>query len=177
MAETWDNDFEICDCKKKGCGCAGGRMSFAGPYMHVLHSGRPKTIYEWGPGFSTGIALGFGCSVFAIEHHPKYVPTIPNNDTFKCTRVQLLDDAYVTPWEAADLYFVDGRRRAACVVRTLQRCAENELPAVLCLHDAQRARYQEALRKWPHVRFLSRGFAVASFCLDQIKDIPKGEHL
>ena len=178
MGKTWDNEFETCDCKNRHCGCSGGRMSLAGPYQRVLRVVKPRYVYEWGPGFSTGIAIGFCIPVIAVEHDKKYIPNIPFNDQLHCIHAKMQSEQYVEPQTDAELFLVDGRRRAECIRRVLRRYTdgtEKPFSPVLCLHDAQRTRYHKALREWPHVRFLARGFAVAALEPYRIAGIDKGE--
>lgn len=164
MSEHWDNPFDTCDCSRSDtCRCGGRVWDFIPTYRRVLQYYRPRWVYEWGPGISTAMALGAGASVWAVEHDERYATQIaPIPDVYTCDHIELDDDAYVVPQDLeADIYFVDGRRRAECVVNVALMAIGRR--SILCLHDAQRERYQYALGHWKYVKFLTRGFAVASF--------------
>lgn len=166
---TWDSQFDPCACPDK-CACGGVTTSTMAPYMRVLRNYRPRTVYEWGPGYSTMLAVGSGAVVQSVEHDQHFADMLPQSRGFHVCRVVPLDsDEYIAA-QPAELYFVDGRRRAECIIKALE-CAKQQpsREAVLCLHDAQRDRYHEALRQWTHVRFLLRGFAVAG-----LTKIPEG---
>lgn len=156
----WDNPFEPCACPR-GCVCGGFMRSYAMAYKRVLQVARPYLVFEWGPGHNSRLAVKAGARVFAVEHQEKFVPKDLPAIKFSCRVVPLESDDYVriSPYEHADLFFVDGRRRADCIRAVRSRCLDR---AVLCLHDAQRSRYHEALKSFPYVKFLERGFAVAS---------------
>lgn len=134
--------------------------TFEGDYAAVLAALRPRKVFEWGPGWSTRMALAAGAVVVAVEHDRRWVPQIAApRGQFRCRLAALYSPEYVTVDADADVYFIDGRRRAECVNAVHTHAKPS---AVVCLHDAQRERYHRALQGWEYVRFLSRGFAVAS---------------
>ncbi len=61
----------------------------------------------------------------------------------------------------SDLFFVDSRRRAQCL-RAIYSLRRQNPELVVCLHDAQRSRYHQALALFEYVQFFSRGFATAT---------------
>lgn len=155
---TYDAEH-TCRCRKRNCGCSGGIHSYAHHYRAVLAKRRPRTVVEWGPGLNTQLALDAGAQqVVSVEHQQAY---LYQGD---CERVEsrlcaLNSKDYVSPphLDSADLFFVDGRRRVECL---MQICRHAKPSAVICLHDAQRRRYFEALQLFEHVRFPQFGFAV-----------------
>lgn len=137
------------------CACGGGVQSYLWEYTALVARLRPSYIQEWGPGPNTCVGLAAGAAVVTVEDKREYVPPPMPDLTIREFCADTPDYVKAFP---ADLYFVDARRRVACMENILDR-AEGDV--VMCLHDAQRQRYHEALAKWPYVRFLSYGFAVA----------------
>lgn len=163
---SWTGVFKPCGGSDEFCPCGGEMWGFVSDYLTVLRHYEPKVVYEWGLGMSTGLALGAGAAVYTVEHDREYI-RIPMNiaGLCACYHIPQFSDQYPKPRvDEVDLYFVDGRRRADCIITAADIVAEPESRnSVLCLHDAQRPRYHAALHSWPHVHFMSRGFAVASF--------------
>lgn len=170
---AWTNPFEACGCPRR-CGCGGGRLSYIEAYARVLRIVRPYLVMEWGPGQNSRLAVEAGARVCAIESNAKYVPEDLPPSKFSCRVTPVNSDDYirVSPYAHADLFFIDGRRRADCVHAVRASCLDR---AVLCLHDAQRKRYHEALKTFEHVRFLERGFAIASRTLAYVDAIAAQE--
>lgn len=111
----------------------------------VLAEHQPRSILEWGPGLSTQIMreLCPDASITSIEHDRRwigdgatYVP-IPNGPSEY--------DAWPLihrPNEQYDLIFIDGRRRAACLLTALMVLADD---GVVVLHDCKRPQYRHAI--------------------------------
>lgn len=158
----YDNRFDLCDCPIFNCDCGGGVQSYFQHYKLVLSVVRPKRVFEWGPGENTRMALQADAEVFAIESLLKWVAPLPTDHQRLAVLVTPIDAAsYLSLHgkEDSDLFFVDARRRAECLDLVRQRAKPE---AVVCLHDAQRKRYNASLQRFHHVVFLTRAFAVAS---------------
>jgi hypothetical protein len=135
--------------------------SYVDSYKRVLSFLTPKKVLEWGPGINTEMALDAGAFVFSIEQSIKYLPEIQSNKWF-FRILPVKDSQYVEhPYGDADwdLYFIDSRRRQECISLAEK---EGKHGSVVCLHDAQRDRYHKNLRTFSYVRFLHKGFCVAS---------------
>jgi len=135
--------------------------SFEDPYAEVLELVHPRVVFEWGPGLNTTMALKTGATVCSMEHQARFMPRGIKTERFvpRLARADSAEYVQIVPYCHADVFFVDGRRRADCIRAARTVCTDR---AVLCLHDAQRERYHEALRAFPNVLFMTRGFAVAS---------------
>jgi len=155
------NRFEICECTNN-CGCAGGGHSYIDDYINVLNIFKPETVMEWGPGPNTYLALGSGVNVvYSIEQKKKWVirTDVPGQS---CEVIPVDSDEYVRhpKWRIIwDLYFIDSRRRQECLSLAYN---QGVFESIVCIHDAQRPRYQKYIRQFDYVIFLSRGFCVAS---------------
>lgn len=155
------DDFPQCNCRRRRCTCAGGIHAFRVPYSAVLAVTLPQEVVEWGPGLNTELALQLpDCRVFAIESVVRWVPT-PRDARFACLVCHEQSAAYTSLHgrNDADVVFVDGRRRSECIERVWQ---DLKPTGIVCVHDAQRARYQSAIGQFPCVAFFGRGFAAAS---------------
>ena len=156
------NSYELCHCPVHKCDCAVGVRSYAPHYARVLEIVRPRQVFEWGPGPNTRMALAAGAKVFAIEPVLRWVSPLPLDDP----NLAVLVTPTTSPFylnlhgrEDSDVFFVDSRRRAEC----LDLIREQAKPeAIVCLHDAQRSRYNAALRRFANVTYLDRCFAIAS---------------
>ncbi len=156
------NPYELCHCQVPKCGCAGGVRSYAPHYARLLEITRARQVFEWGPGPNTRMALAAGAKVFAIEPVLRWVSPLPLDDP----NLAVLVTPTISPFylslhghEDSDMFFVDSRRRAEC----LDLVREQAKPeAIICLHDAQRVRYNAALRRFANVTYLDRSFAIAS---------------
>ena len=162
-ATVYDNPFLICNCSILNCGCAGGTQAYLPFYRKLFDvaKSRIRSVVEWGPGENTEIALKSGVPVISIEQELKWIPRIKDKH-WTCVYVQVESLGYVGFWgnDRAGLYFIDSRRRTECIDLVFTR-GQNER-SIIAVHDAQRKRYQEALRQFPYVVFLDRGFALAS---------------
>ena len=138
--------------------------TYAPYYKAVLDILKPKTVMEWGPGPNTQMALDTGASVTSVEHDRDWLPK-GGHPKFACIWIPEDHKDYARLWSPAELYFVDGRRREEC----LQGIRHNS-SGIVCLHDAQRRRYQDVLNKFKYVRHLIFGFAIASHS-DKVVDI------
>ena len=158
----YQNPFELCHCQVPKCGCAGGVRSYAPHYAWLLEICRPRRVFEWGPGPNTLMALGGGAKVFAIEPVLRWVSPLPLDDPNLAVLVTPTNSSFYLSLhghEDSDLFFVDSRRRAEC----LDLIREQAKPeAIVCLHDAQRSRYNASLRKFANVIYLDRSFAIAT---------------
>ncbi len=158
----YHNPYELCDCPIFNCGCARGVRSYAPDYAKLLGIFRPQQVFEWGPGTNTQMALAAGAEVFAIEPVLRWVSPLPlDNPKLAVLITPTTSPLYMSLHgrEGSDLFFVDSRRRAECL--DLIR-AQAKPEALVCLHDAQRTRYNAALRRFKNVIFLQRSFAIAS---------------
>lgn len=159
---VWVGGFATCSCTDR-CGHAGMR-SYVACYQTVLDYVRPKLVYEWGPGENSRMAVEAGAQVIAVEQDIRFVPRDLGH-RFRALVVDVTAPSYPIPLvRDADVYFIDSRRRAECTSAIWRECVrEGHAPnTVVALHDAQRSRYHEALRLFPYVNFLDRGFCVAS---------------
>lgn len=149
-----------CRCKRRFCGCAGGSHSYIPYYKEVLEEHRPEIVVEWGPGPNTDMALHAGAKrIVSVEHQDSYVYRGGKSEvqTHLCP---VETDEYTCPpcIREADVFFVDGRRRTECLIQIFKHAKPN---SIICLHDAQRSRYIEALQLFDDVHFPGYGFAVA----------------
>lgn len=157
---VFENPFPVCRCIR-ACSHDVGIHSYAEAYQAVLDAVRPGKVFEWGPGRNSAMAIAAGAEVFAVEFDPRYVPDLPKG-SFHCFMVPIDDPeefAGLRGVTDAEIYFVDSRHRQRCLRNILLQARED---AVVCLHDAQRLRYQVVLREFPYVKFLERGFCIAS---------------
>jgi hypothetical protein len=147
-------DWPKCNCIEK-CACGDYTRGYIDLYLLLLAAVKPKIVQEWGPGTNTRAALATGAVVYSVEHDEAY--RHPDMPKLIMSIVPLESMQYVTPI-TADLYFVDGRRRAECLMMIAGAASPR---AVVCLHDAQRARYHDALSLFPFVEFVTNGIAIA----------------
>jgi hypothetical protein len=166
-------EFPRCD-HTHNCDCSGGTHSYAPFYKEVLRTIQPARVYEWGPGLNTEMALQLPTTkeVTSVEQEPKWIPkNLLRRQIILHQRADSLYYTRVLGAGAYNLFFVDSRRRAECLEVVRHGCSE---AAVVCLHDAQRARYHEALAKFPYVHFPHKGFALATkseAVYERLKDI------
>lgn len=147
----------ICHCGHN-CACAGGVHSYADHYAEIIRTYKPGIILEWGPGKNTEIALESGARVFSIEHEEAYARRYSKHDNYQCFIEEVKSDEYISLHNInADLYFVDGRRRSECLRSIFEKATGDY---VVCLHDAQRSRYRDAIGLFKNVKFLNGGFAM-----------------
>lgn len=155
-------NFPQCNCLIKNCSCSGDMHSYIPHYQKILECLNPKKIFEWGPGLNTklGLATPSVESIIAIEQDPKWIPEIEDS-RFQVFTVPEHEPNYVhlQGHEDADIFFIDSRRRAECLDLVRMQASSQ---AVICLHDAQRHRYHEALAKFGAVKFFDVGFAIAT---------------
>lgn len=135
--------------------------SFVDHYRRLLRRVRPRRILEWGPGESTRVALASPGleQIVSIEHNPKWLPSI-RDARWRVVLARAEKPEYVDlhGLDDADLFFIDARRRIECLELTREKARPG---AAVCLHDAQRERYHQALARFERVEFLAFGFAVA----------------
>jgi len=135
---------------------------------------KPRVVLEWGPGMNTYLALAVGAVVHSVEHNPIWIPHL-HSSSFIVHAIPLEDvEKYVMPLEdlsPVDVYFIDSGHRERCLLETSKHCRKD---AIICLHDAQRERYHPYLRLFDYVKFLNRGFAVASFD-ERVLHFPMGD--
>lgn len=156
------NPYPLCDCPIFNCDCSGGVRSYVPDYAKLLNLVRPRRVFEWGPGINTTMAMRMGAEVFAIEPLLKWLRPLPLDNP----KLAVLVTPTTSPFylrlhgrENSDIFFVDSRRRAECLDLIREQADPD---ALICLHDAQRTRYNAALRRFANVTFLNRSFAVAS---------------
>lgn len=146
-----------CHCKYN-CACGGDMYSYIPYYTKVLDVYKPTKVLEWGPGVNTIMALNAGCEVWSIEHDKQYMPYFEENhhqilaDLDNNDYVKIPDIEY-------DLFFVDGRRRAECIKKVYEKASDK---ALCCIHDAQRARYRDAINLFKYQKFFDNGFCLLS---------------
>lgn len=162
---------------RHNCPCSQGVQSYVPYYKQVLDLLQPRGVYEWGPGKNTQMALDMDCvqNVVSVEQEKRWIPDIHykrQTVLYMQTGSEYYTKGYPGMFESHlfDLFFVDSRRRAECIDAvyeytrggpTLPR-THLPVPAVLCLHDAQRSRYHKALGRFEYVFFPHKGFAVAT---------------
>jgi hypothetical protein len=117
---------------------------------------RALRVLEWGPGHSTEVIhdeLGGFSTILSIEHQKSFADRAAAAHPYAQTihapvRDYGASDYSVYPGltgEALfDVIFVDGRRRAECLLMALDYLAPG---GIVLLHDAQRPHYQPAVRR------------------------------
>jgi hypothetical protein len=150
-------------CEHKGnCGCT-ALHSYLKHYSKLLPALSPERVFEWGPGLNTQVATGLPSvrRIVSVEQDKRWIP-----DKL-CPSQQILNVKPSSPWYVhlwdmrdADVFFVDSRRRAECISLVHKQATKDT--AVVCLHDAQRCRYHEALALFEFVHFYEKGFAAAT---------------
>ena len=151
--------FKLCACEDR-CRCLTPSVpyeSYVPSYQKILDCLRPGVVREWGPGRNTAMALDAGAEVFSTESEPQYL--FAHHPKLVQCYVGVGNDAYTDAWVAADVFFVDGRRRAHCIARV-----HEDAPGlhVLVLHDANRCRYWGALDLYKYVLVAEGGTAFAT---------------
>jgi len=168
---VWDNPFQTCSCTG-ACGHSGAdHTSYATPYLAVLQHWRPSWVFEWGPGLNTYMALASGAEVWSVEHNARWMPVIWSDKhhplaidlgaaRYTAIARQVASGLATPRIQPPNLWFIDSGHRER--ILELIASTPSPRPAIVCLHDAQRERYHAALSRFRYVRFLNRGFAVAS---------------
>lgn len=151
------NPYPVCDCHELRCACTPVH-SFLGHYKNILEMFSPKKIFEWGPGKSTELALVHGAHVVSIESRPEWFKKISQHPNLELRLVRADSPRYSLIDANSDLFFIDADNRENCLESVFNFAKPN---TIVCLHDAQRKRYQQALKKYSVVYYLSRGFAFA----------------
>ena len=163
------------------CDCSGGVQGYALCYNRLLQVLTPDQVFEWGPGLNTEQALALSTTrrVVSVEQDPKWIPEIKFQ---RQVIIHLQDSSKMyTGRDMAmfgcldfDLFFVDSRRRAECINAVYDVVCPVNPEVVVCLHDAQRDRYHDALADFKYVHFFFHGLAAATQSFDKynaIKDI------
>jgi len=147
-------------CQHDGyCGCA-SIHSYEAQYRKIFTTLNISSVLEWGPGLNTEIAIENGSRVFSKEHDGKWIPTNISSTLWSHGLYDVGTPDYIEVMSGEwDLYFVDGRRRSECLESVFKCCKES---ALVCLHDAQRPRYHDALSLFKKVFYVDPGFAVAT---------------
>lgn len=159
-SRIYRNSFPLCSHSGK-CNCA-SIHDFRSELQKVLNLAKPNKIYEWGPGVSTKQFLATeAVEIVSVEHDARWSCPYIEDPKFSCRLSKLQSSEYISieGFNSFDLYFVDGRRRRECIESIYQNAKDE---AIVCLHDAQRERYNKAIRLFPYVVFLSRTFCVMS---------------
>lgn len=162
MNVAYFNPYGVCDCPVPNCGCSGGVTSYLKPYCRLIDIVSPRSVFEWGPGENTRIALKSGASVVSVEQQVQWVPNI-HHEKWVCILAPVSSPSYlsfVADYPNSDIYFTDSRRRTDCLRAIRDHCAKSE--SIIVVHDAQRKRYQEELLKFKYVIFVQKGLALAS---------------
>jgi hypothetical protein len=163
------NVYPRCGCPiESTCGCT-PLGSYEQAYRLVLQAVRPRKVFEWGPGLNTRLALAAGAAVTSYEFSERWLPTF-TDPRLRVVRVAVDGHAWVDLGEDADadVFFIDSRRRSDCLDAVFGAAKPT---AVVCLHDAQRRRYHEALARFPFVWFMDSGFALASRSADRLEAV------
>jgi len=147
--------------------------SFVPMYTKILNKFDPTTVFEWGPGLNTMLALYTDSiqRIVSIEFDARWIKHY--DERLASVIVPIESEMYTTFFglEDIDLYFVDSRRRADCLLACFVNAKDE---ALICLHDAGRISYHSALSEFPHVHFFDAGFAVAtksSKIYDRLKNL------
>lgn len=116
-----------------------------------LRQVKPRRILEWGPGRSTAI-MREECpdaEIHSIEHQRWYYDRAKARAVANLHLVPIKQgpswyDAWPLQFDRVyDFIFVDGRRRAACLLHARDRLSKG---GVVMLHDAERPQYAAAMR-------------------------------
>jgi len=135
--------------------------SFVEPLTEILklmkNVSENPYIVEYGPGGSTKLMLSAfpNADILTIEHDKKWYD-IYRKDFKDVPNVNLqfvpLSENYVTYPDAskkADFVYVDGRKRAECLLFAQKILKPN---GFIALHDAERATYKAGYANWPKNR-------------------------
>jgi hypothetical protein len=135
--------------------------SFIPILYQVLDLIKPMAVIEWGPGKSTEILWNYPTvmKLVSVEHDPEFHKRLMGkyNENWRLHLETNLDEyaQYKDIWYPYDLAFVDGRNRARCLLEARKGILKPEGVAVL--HDADRERYQDAIREFRHFIFTDEG--------------------
>lgn len=137
--------------------------SFKDTLYAVLSIISPKTVFEYGPGVSTGIiAIHPGVElVDSVEHDlawfEKHRWNMPDN--VQITHQPMLEAYPETPGrcEKYDLIFVDGRERESCLYVARGRLNPG---GVVMLHDAERPIYKQMIDSYRYRFWTDNGNTV-----------------
>ena len=151
------NPYSLCDCSASRCACTSVH-SFLDNYKNILSLFNPKKIFEWGPGKSTQVALAHGARIVSVESRLEWFNKIPRHPNLELRFILSEDSRYSMIDIDSDMFFIDADNRENCLESVFNLAKPN---TIVCLHDAQRKRYQQALRKYSVVYYLSRGFSLA----------------
>jgi hypothetical protein len=157
---VWDCPFPTCGCKRNCNHAKNATEFYTHHYKELLKQIEPKSVYEWGAGEHTRIALEHTNDITSVEQNGQRIPEDLAGKV-KFLNIKTSDSSYISIEGNYDhdVYFVGSRNRAECLKQIL--CFSKE-SAVVCLHDAQRRRYHGILKLFPYVRFLTNGFCIAS---------------
>lgn len=121
----------------------------------------PKTIFEWGPGQSTGILLNNTSDdtrMVSVEHNDIfYEKAIKEYSEFKnkltllklsCTNRASNYAHIILSYPDSDIIFIDGRRRVECCFAAMQKISKD---GVLILHDSNRKTYMDILNPYINI--------------------------
>jgi len=154
--------FDPCFCKELYCTCE-KIHSYIQYYKEILNIINPKSIYEWGPGINTKMALEHGAKVHTKEFNEKW--KFIGGKKYGSKFIQKIIDSKNPEWTKIDtpklwdLFFIDSRERQICIKNAFNEGREDSITIV---HDAQRNRYHKYIGKFPFVYFPSRGLAIAT---------------
>ena len=138
--------------------------SYRGTLINILHWIKPKHIFEWGPGISTGIMSAFPSveTIDSVEHSRKWIKAATDRSLNK-VQYHYENMANEYPYvfgsrETYDLIFIDGRLRPDCLNHA--RNYKMHKGSVVILHDAERAEYQEEINKFNSIEWHDDGHTV-----------------
>lgn len=147
-------------CEHDGCCPCASIHSYKDHYRKIFSTLNISSVFEWGPGLNTEIAIENGSRVFSKEHDGKWIPKNISSNLWSYGLYDVRTPDYIeVVGDEWDLYFVDGRRRSECLESVFKSCKDS---ALVCLHDAQRPRYHDALSLFKKVFFVDPGFAIAT---------------
>ena len=159
--------FRVCHCGGCGCNCGvprGEMHDYESTYKQLLSLLHPQSVLEWGPGRNTELALEAGAVVWSVESNPQWLLA----PTQQLTQLLVLEKSlqYTTPtvWLRIEfsLVFVDGRKRAECLRRVRVSSEAWTRGTVVAVHDAQRARYWDGLKRWAYIVVPEGSLAMAT---------------
>lgn len=137
--------------------------SFKDTLYKVLDAIKPKTIFEYGPGVSTGIMALYPTVewIDSVEHarawYEKYRWEMPDNVKIHFQPQMELYPETPGRFEKYDIIFVDGREREKCLYVSRSRMNED---GVVILHDAERPSYKEMIDTFKFKFFTDGGHTV-----------------
>lgn len=133
--------------------------------LSILEYLQPKLILEFGSGKSTKVLSMYPSTVMVVsmEHdkvwYDKLKGELQENVILK---LEPDLDTYATGFIRMpyDLSFIDGRNRMRCLKESLKVVKDS---GVILIHDADRERYRDEIKKYPFKIFTDDGCTVSIF--------------